>query len=497
MNDHTVFIRYQPIIDDWTSFQVAIGRPLPTCIWTNTLRTTPDRLAKLFAADGLEFEPLAWYPGGFQFRHDFKPGRHWAYQAGLYHVQEAVSMLPVTLLRPEPGQRVLDLCAAPGNKTAQIAVSMANSGTVVANDINFSRMRALRHTLDRLGLVNTSISNADGANYPKTAGLFDRVLVDVPCSCEGTCRKDPSVLRRTGHVPGLKRSGLQHALLRKAVQRCKPGGRIVYATCTFAPEENEVVVDTILREYGPDVLRIVPAHINGFTSAEGLTGWHDLSFHPSLKDTMRIWPHHNDTGGFFIAVIEKRASGPAALTLEANRAGSVSAVQKANPLSVTDRVEDLPAARAAVEIVTERFGILPERFADHAVFVRSRGRIYLVSRDHRPPVEPKPDGAGLLFMKTRIKYPKLSTAGSLAFGAWATRNFIDLAWDQVQAYLDRQDFRVSVDQGRHCTGLGYVLAKYRGYVLGVALFQPDTSGGGLVSSMFPKGWSPNKGKRPS
>ncbi len=136
---------------------------------------------------------------------------------------------PALLLQPEPGQRILDLCAAPGNKTAQLAVSMANRGTVVANDINYSRMRAVRHTLDRLGLVNTSITTADGANIPKTAGQFDMVLADVPCSGEGMARKDPLVLLRAGPELAYKKQGLQIALLRKAVQRCKPGGRIVYA----------------------------------------------------------------------------------------------------------------------------------------------------------------------------------------------------------------------------------------------------------------------------
>ena len=95
-------------------------------------------------------------------------------------------------------------------------------------------------------------------------------------------------------------------------------------------------------------------------------------------------------------------------------------------------------------------------------------------------------------MKSRIKYPKLSTAASLAFGQLATRNFIDLDREQVHAYIDRHDFQVSVDQREHCSGIGYVLVKYRGYVLGVALFSPNEAGeGGLVHSMFPKGWSPN------
>ena len=495
MPDLAAFERYRPIIDNWESFAEALSRPLPTCIWTNTLRLTPPELAEILAAEGLEFETLSWYPGGFSLPHDFKPGRHWAYLAGLYHVQEAVSMLPALLLQPKPGQRILDLCAAPGNKTAQLAVSMANRGTVVANDLNYTRMRAVRHALDRLGLVNVSITTIDGANYPKAAGHFDQVLADVPCSGEGTSRKDPMVLQRAGPELARKQIGLQTALLRKAVQRCQAGGLIVYATCTFAPEENEMVVDEILREYGPTLVRIIPARIKGLVSAAGLTGWNGHRFHPTLRHTMRVWPHQNDTGGFFIAVIEKQAGRPIETASRFVQDRERSAASEANPLAVVYKFEDLPTAQAALELVRERFGIPAASFVDHAAFERSRGRLYLVARDHRPPVDPKPDGAGLLFVKSRIKYPKLSTAASLAFGTRATRNFIDLNRQQVQAYIDRQDFQVPADQRVHCSGMGYVLVKYRGHVLGVALFSPDEAGdGGLVRSMFPKGWSPNKAR---
>lgn len=303
MLDLSPLERYRPIVDDWDAFAAALHRPLPTCIWANPLRTTPEALADGLRDQGLAPEPLPWLDHAFRLPADVEIGNRFAYVTGLYHVQEEVSLLPVPLLDPHPGTRVLDLCAAPGNKTAQIATRLANRGTVVANDISYGRLASMRSTLDRLGIANVSTTTYDAANYPPESGAFDRVLADVPCSCEGTSRKQPNVIEQRGAMRDL--TGAQRAILRKAVQRCRPGGRIVYATCTYAPEENEAVVDAVLRDVGPDRLRLLPARVEGVASSPGLTAWERHTFHPSLTNAMRVWPHQNDTGGFFVAVLEK------------------------------------------------------------------------------------------------------------------------------------------------------------------------------------------------
>ena len=303
MLDLTPFERYRPIIDDWAAFAEALRRPLPTCIWANPLRMPPDELVAWLREQGLDPEPLPWLDHAFRLPADVDIGTRFGYVAGLYHVQEEVSLLPVPLLDPQPGERVLDLCAAPGNKTAQIATRLANRGTVVANDISYGRLAPLRSTLDRLGVANVTTTTCDAANYPSESGLFDRVLADVPCSCEGTSRKHLSVIEQRAAMRDM--TGAQTAILRKAVQRCRPGGRIVYATCTYAPEENEAVVDAVLRDVGSDRLQVCPARIDGVACDPGLTAWREQTFHPSLTNTMRVWPHQNDTGGFFVAVLEK------------------------------------------------------------------------------------------------------------------------------------------------------------------------------------------------
>jgi NOL1/NOP2/sun family putative RNA methylase len=301
--DLTPFERYRPLIDDWTAFVDALRRPLPTCVWANPLRTTPEMLVTRLRDHGFDPMPLSWLSHAFCLPADVDIGRQLAYVAGMLHVQEEVSLLPVPLLDPRPGERVLDLCAAPGNKTAQIATRMRNRGTVVANDISYGRVASMRSTLDRLGIANVSATTYDAANYPSESGAFDRVLADVPCSCEGTSRKQPSVVaqREAMRDP----TGAQRAILRQAVRRCRPGGRVVYSTCTYAPEENEAIVDTVLRDVGPEALRLRPARIDGVMGSPGLTTWQGQSFHPSLANALRVWPHQNDTGGFFIAVLEK------------------------------------------------------------------------------------------------------------------------------------------------------------------------------------------------
>ena len=465
--------RYRPIVDDWEAFLQALSQPLPTCIWANTLRVSPAQLRE-FLAEDTPLEPLPWYPGGFQLPTNFKPGRHWAYLAGLFHVQEAVSMLPVQLLNPQPGQRVLDLCAAPANKTAQIALRLNNTGTIIANDINFRRMRGARQTLERLGLVNITTTISDGANFPKAAGPFDKVLVDVPCSAEGTVRKDRYVLMKAEQRKRYHNGGVQVAMLRKAILCCKPGGQVVYATCTFAPEENEGVVHKILAELGPNQVRLLPARIPGFQTTPGLTAWSNKTFHPSLAQSLRIWPHHNNTGGFYIALLEK-----------------VGPTDSSTPPPPTPSRQQYPPIEASKQgAVLTRFGIDPLHLKPYRTFQRNKDYGYLAAADHTPPFSPEPDSEGVAYINTGLRYPKLSTAGAMLLGRHATRNIIDLDADQTWAYLRRQPVTVSVQQRLNCPDMGYVLLRHRGFVLGVGLFYPQPDDSGAVESMYPKGWSP-------
>jgi NOL1/NOP2/sun family putative RNA methylase len=471
--------RYYPIIDDPKAFEEAVGRPQPLFVWTNTLRTTPRQLVDTLKQDGYDLTPLEWHPQAFRVsRRDGSEslGRHWAYLAGWFHIQEASSMIPALLLDPRPGARTLDLCAAPGNKTALMAQALENRGTVVANDVFWDRIRPLRSAIDRLGLLNVSVTCHDGTSYPGRAGQFDRVLVDVPCSCEGTTRRFPGLLKRrpTRRVP--RRFKKQRLLLQSAVRLCRKGGRIVYSTCTYAPEENEAVVNAVLGEM-PDEVRILPVGLPGLKTAPGLTAWAGESFQGDLQNSIRIWPHLNDSGGFYIALLEKIGNDPknAVKTPQIKQPDFGPA-----PGSTQQIFND---ADSIFEILRERFGIEPAAFEGLQLLKKSGRDIYAAVADHRPPHLANCI-SGLPLFHMHFRFPKLTTSCAAAFGRMANRNVVEASKGQLQNYLARKSFTLKKDQAHACDGgSGYVLVRFKNAVMGVGYYDKSEE---AVASLFPK-----------
>ena len=468
--------RYRPLfgdsVDDWDGFIAALLRPLPTCIWANPTRIDSEGLAALISnEEDLRADPVRWLDrshlgGALRLPAGYKSGQRWWYCAGLAHAQEEVSQLPVTLMDLAPGQRVLDLCAAPGGKTAQIALALGNRGTLIANDFTPERIAALQGNLDRLGIVNCSTTWCDGGNYPAAAGPFDRILVDAPCSSEGTLRRNRSLAVKLGGQRSERMTARQRVLLRKAVQLCRPGGRIVYSTCTFAPEENELIVSEAL-EAQQGRLDLLPVQVQGLDTSPGITRWQDRRLDPSLARCVRVWPHRNDSGGFFVAVLQKAQDAPA--------------VAEADPADLKAEAED--AAR--IKALAEHYGLSAAFQQHHYRFHRQTRRgLHLAAADHSPPAAPPTQGSGLFLYRTNIRPPKLSTAGALLLGAAATRNRLDLTAEQRDAYLRRTDITPDPAQTRDCR-IGQVLVRYAGYPLGVAVLHRS----GTLESLFPRKWS--------
>ncbi len=456
--------RYRDIIDDWAEFEAALHRPLAPCIWANPARIGADGLAALLQEEGVARQPLAGLPGAFALEEGMRPGQRWWFCAGLAHTQEAVSQLPVTLMDLAPGQRVLDMCAAPGGKTAQMAFALGNRGTLIANDFSTDRIRALQGNLDRLGILNVTTSCLDACNWPAEAGQYDRVLLDAPCSSEGTLRRNPGLAGRLGAELSGRLAARQRAMLRKAVQRCRPGGRILYSTCTFAPEENELVVRDILREY-QGTLQLIPVRPTGWLTAPGITHWNGAQIEPELADCIRIWPHHNDTGGFFIALLEKDRG----------------ALADSPP---RDAVLVPEPDQAWIEGLSQRFGLPEHIWTGFGIHRQSRRGLHLMAADHAPAVIPRAEGTGLFFLRTGVRPPKLTTAAAMLLGPRATRNRIELTAPQRDAYLRREEIKPDPSQSE---GLrwGQVLASYLGHTLGVALYHRS----GTLESLFPSRWS--------
>ncbi|ARS88466.1 RsmB/NOP family class I SAM-dependent RNA methyltransferase [Natrarchaeobaculum aegyptiacum] len=297
--------RYRPIIDDFEAFIAACERPLGTAVRVNTIAASVEHTLDVLEEEGVAYEQADWNPRVLRLETD-SPGSTWTSFHGYTHGQEEVSAVPPVVLDPQPGERVWDCCAAPGGKATQLAALMDDRGTVVANDSNLGRLSALRFNAERLGATSLLVTKSDARNYSMkrlSFDEFDRALVDVPCSCEGTIRKNPDALDEwsEGYVDSV--SGIQKGILRRAIQTTREGGTVVYSTCTFAPEENEAVVQHALEE---EDCRVVDFEV-GLEHDPGLTEWQDRAFDASLEDAIRIYPHQNDTGGFFVAKLEVTA----------------------------------------------------------------------------------------------------------------------------------------------------------------------------------------------
>jgi len=458
------FQRYQDICPDWPAFVASLERPLPTTLWVNTRAIPSAALFDLMQWSPAAMQPLSWRRDAFRVPEHWRPGKQAEYQAGFYHIQEEVSMIPPLLLDPQPGERVLDLCAAPGNKTMQIALAMQNRGTVVGHDWNFNRLRVLRSHSQRLGLSIISTSLGNGAHFKGADDFFDRVLVDAPCSCEGTVRKNPRIMFHQQQPGTLLYNGIQLAILQQAVQACRPGGRIVYSTCTFRPEENERVIDAILKANSG--LRVLPAHVPNLVYSPGLTAFDGQTFDPSIAGALRVWPHQNDSGGFFICVLEKAPGLPRQTILRK------------------------PPARllaSDLNFLQERFDFPTAVWDEHLVFHRSPKKLSYHPELHEIPEGLRLEELGQNFMKVNFRFPKLSTAAARVLGHTASKNRVTLNRQQYCSYMQGEDLFLTDDEAQGITSDGYVMVFYAGAVMGLGLSQ-KLEGVFRLRSLFPRDW---------
>ncbi len=291
--------RYKGIVPDWEGFISACSRPLPTVIRTNTIRIDPSALRARLERKGFSLTPYPGIPELFRVTESCvtKTIEHWS---GLFYSQEAAQALPVIALSPQPGETVLDMCAAPGGKTTQIAAAMENRGLLVANEPNGRRQQALLSNLNRLSVLNASVTSYRGESFPMKI-KFDRVLIDAPCSAEGTLRKEPRLREGATQATIRRLAGIQRRLILHGYDLLKPGGILVYSTCTFAPEEDEAVVAFLLSSRDARLEELVLP----IPHATGITHWEGADLPAELSRCARIYPHHFDSGGGFIARIRK------------------------------------------------------------------------------------------------------------------------------------------------------------------------------------------------
>ncbi len=194
-------------------------------------------------------EPVPWCENGFYYKREENLSRHPFYHAGLYYIQEPSAMSTASFLPVERGDRVLDLCAAPGGKSTELGGKLMGEGLLVSNDISISRTKALLHNIEMAGISNVLVLSEEPAKLvPRFRGFFDKILVDAPCSGEGMFRKDPAMIREWSEDKVALYGKIQKEIIVEAAKMLKPGGKLIYSTCTFAPDENEKTVEHLLRE---------------------------------------------------------------------------------------------------------------------------------------------------------------------------------------------------------------------------------------------------------
>jgi NOL1/NOP2/sun family putative RNA methylase len=259
----------------------------------NTLKLSPEEFLRI---SPWPLRPIPWCPEGFYYPEEARPGPHPFFYAGLYYIQEPSAQAVGVLLDPRPGERVLDLAAAPGGKTTHLAARMRGEGLLVANEVDGKRLRGLLENVERWGARLSVVQAPPRALAEAWGAYFHRVLLDAPCSGEGMFRKDPEAARHWGPSAPRRMSEVQKGLLAQAARLVAPGGVLVYSTCTFAPEENEGVVAHFLREH-PD-FHLEDARLHPLF-APGVPDWGDQN--PELAKTARLWPHLLGGEGHFLA----------------------------------------------------------------------------------------------------------------------------------------------------------------------------------------------------
>ena len=279
---------------EYGDFLSSLERPRAVALRYNPLKG--ERPALPFVG-----QPVPWEPEGFYYDPEARPGLHVYHEAGVYYLQEASAMAPVALLDPQPGERVCDLCAAPGGKATQIAGRMLGRGFLLCNEINPKRAKILSRNIERMAVPNALVTN----EHPETlaqrfSGFFDRVLVDAPCSGEGMFRKEEAAVTDWSEETVAMCARRQGEILSSAAKLVRPGGYLVYSTCTFAPAEDEGAVSAFLEAH-PE-----------FTPEPVEAPW----FTPGENGSYRMWPHKLLGEGHFAAVLRKTGGEAENIPLE-------------------------------------------------------------------------------------------------------------------------------------------------------------------------------------
>ncbi|TCO75172.1 RsmF rRNA methyltransferase first C-terminal domain-containing protein [Marinisporobacter balticus] len=288
--------------DEFESFFKSYDQPKFQGLRVNTLKISVENFKKI---SPFNLKPIPWCKNGFYFEEGQRPAKDPYYHAGLYYIQEPSAMSAAEILDAKPFDKVLDLCAAPGGKSVQIAAGLKGEGILVTNDINMNRVKALIKNMELFGVKNAIVTNENPKKIQSYfQNYFDEILVDAPCSGEGMFRKDPSMVKSWE-----KNDESTYVPIQKEIMGCvdamlKMGGKLIYSTCTFSPEENEKIIKEFIEHHPRFDLINIPKN-NSFS--KGMPTWVDGK--ESLTYCARLWPHKIEGEGHFLAYMQKDLKG--------------------------------------------------------------------------------------------------------------------------------------------------------------------------------------------
>lgn len=441
--------------DEWDDFLYSYDNNRFQALRFNTLKVQSHEeiMRILMVLEISSDKRVSWANEAYYFDENVRPGKHPYHEMGLYYIQEPSAMSAAALLAPKPGMRVLDLCAAPGGKSTQLATYLGDSGLLVSNEINTQRSRILSQNIERMGIKNAIVTNEDSfvlaSHFP---GFFNAIQVDAPCSGEGMFRKLPEAIEQWSMENVAICAARQKEILDNAAVMLKPGGTIVYSTCTFSKEENEDVIEYFLERH-PD-----------FT----------------LEEMERFWPHKVDGEGHFVAKLVRR--GCVDTDLKADRK------TKKNKNSKNRKNETKPAlTKENMKLLSE---FLDETISeDMAAWIKNSRLVMFGEQLYRlPDIEVDIKGlkvqrAGLHIGEFKKQRFEPSHSLALALKISEAKNVVKLTWDdpQTTGFFNGQSVMLSDEQTAECKK-GWALVCVDGYPAGWGKVN-----GAQVKNHYPKG----------
>lgn len=441
--------------DEWDDFLYSYDNNRFQALRFNTLKVqSPEERMRILKTLKISSDKkVSWADEAYYFDENVRPGKHPYHEMGLYYIQEPSAMSAAALLAPKPGMRVLDLCAAPGGKSTQLATYLGDSGLLVSNEINTQRSRILSQNIERMGIKNAIVTNEDSfvlaSHFP---GFFNAIQVDAPCSGEGMFRKLPEAIEQWSMENVAICAARQKEILDNAAVMLKPGGTIVYSTCTFSKEENEDVIEYFLERH-PD-----------FT----------------LEEMERFWPHKVDGEGHFVAKLVRR--GCVDTDLKADRK------TKKNKNSKNRKNETKPAlTKENMKLLSE---FLDETISeDMAAWIKNSRLVMFGEQLYRLP-DMEVDIKGLKVQRAGLhigefKKQRFEPSHSLALALKLNdaKNVVKLTCDNPQTigFFNGQSVMLSDEQTAECKK-GWALVCVDGYPAGWGKVN-----GAQVKNHYPKG----------